>query len=205
MEEKVTSIAPPSKNLRLTVRGFCSSESLCLKGFALVHLFFCLFVFVFFFLGPHPQHMEVPKTQPQQCRIQAMSATTCTTAHGNMGSLTRWTRPGTEPKSSWILVRFISTAPQWKLLVASFIPISPPGSSLRSLGVSLSFPLLMSFSSTQFISAYFPLCFFPSPSSSHPGLSVHQGGPSRGAWCQGFQQPWLLGHSIPAWLLRGDQ
>ena len=37
---------------------------------------------------------------------------TYTTAHGNAGSLTHWVRPGIEPTSSWILVRFISSVPQ---------------------------------------------------------------------------------------------
>ena len=62
-----------------------------------------LFIFYFFvflpFLGPLLWHMEVsgwgvnwscshqPMPEPQQCRIQAMSAT-YTTAHGNTGSLT---------------------------------------------------------------------------------------------------------------------
>ena len=31
-----------------------------------------------------------------------------TTAHGNAGSLTHWMRPGIEPASSWMLVRFIN-------------------------------------------------------------------------------------------------
>ena len=51
------------------------------------------------FLGPHPQHMEVPRLRVElelqllayatatQCRIQALSAN-YTTAHGNAGSLT---------------------------------------------------------------------------------------------------------------------
>ena len=52
--------------------------------------------------------------QPQQRRIRAMSAT-YTTAHGNAGSLTPWARPGIEPASSWILVRFVSSEPQWEL------------------------------------------------------------------------------------------
>ena len=30
----------------------------------------------------------------------------------NTGSLTHWARPGIEPTSSWILVRFVSTEPQ---------------------------------------------------------------------------------------------
>ena len=45
--------------------------------------------------------------QPQQCRIQAMFAT-YTTVHGNTRSLTHWVRPGMEPVSSWMLVRFIN-------------------------------------------------------------------------------------------------
>ena len=32
------------------------------------------------------------------------------------GSRTHWVRPGIEPACSWILVRFITTEPQWELL-----------------------------------------------------------------------------------------
>ena len=53
--------------------------------------------------------------EPQQCRIWATSAT-YTTAHGNAGSLTHWTRPGIEPVYLWVLVRFISSEPRWELL-----------------------------------------------------------------------------------------
>ena len=45
---------------------------------------------------------------------------TYTTAHGNAGSLTHWARPGIEPSSSWILVRFPSTEPQRELQVWRF-------------------------------------------------------------------------------------
>ena len=48
-----------------------------------------------------------PTPQPQQRGIRATSAT-YTTAHGNARSLTRYMRPGIEPGSSWILVRFVS-------------------------------------------------------------------------------------------------
>ena len=34
---------------------------------------------------------------------------TYTTAQGDVGSLTHWARPGIEPASSWILVRFIKS------------------------------------------------------------------------------------------------
>ena len=42
----------------------------------------------------------------------------CTTAHSNARSFTHWVRPGTEPVSSWILVRFISAEP-WRELPPS--------------------------------------------------------------------------------------
>ena len=47
--------------------------------------------------------------EPQQCRIRAVSVT-CTTVHGNAGSLTHWERPGMEPSPSRMLVGFTT---QW--------------------------------------------------------------------------------------------
>ena len=76
-------------------------------------------IFSSFLRGLHPLHMEVPRLevkselqlwpapQPQQHQIRAESVTYIT-AHGNTGSLTHWTRPGTEPTSSGILVRFLT-------------------------------------------------------------------------------------------------
>ena len=46
--------------------------------------------------------------QPQPRRIWAASAT-YTTAHSNTGSLTHGARPGIEPVSSWMLVRFTNS------------------------------------------------------------------------------------------------
>jgi len=78
----------------------------------------CMYVCLCF-LGPYLWHTEVsrlgmnlscscqPKLQPQQCGIWDMSVT-YTTAHGNTRSLTHWMRPGIEPVSSWILVRFVT-------------------------------------------------------------------------------------------------
>ena len=43
------------------------------------------------------------------------SSSTYTTAHCNAGFLTQWVRPGIKPKSSWILVGFISAEPPWEL------------------------------------------------------------------------------------------
>ena len=68
----------------------------------------------------------MPQPQPQPCRIQAMFAT-YTTGHNNAGSLTLWARPWIEPVSSWILVGFFSTEPQWGLclpvLVCSVVSV----------------------------------------------------------------------------------
>ena len=53
--------------------------------------------------------------QPQQCKIWALSAT-YTIAHSNTKYLTHWVRPRIKLSSSWILVGFITSEPQWELL-----------------------------------------------------------------------------------------
>ena len=83
-----------------------------------------LFIYLFIvFLGLHLWHMEAPRPgvesdsprpTPHQCQIQAASGT-CTTAQGNARSSNHWARPGIEPASSWMLVRFISAEPQREL------------------------------------------------------------------------------------------
>ena len=50
----------------------------------------------------------------QQGRVQAASLTYFT-AHGNAGYLTHWARPEIESTSSWVIVGFITTEPQWEL------------------------------------------------------------------------------------------
>ena len=53
-------------------------------------------------------------------RIQAASATYAT-AHSNSRSLAHWARPGIEPTSSWMLVRFVSTEPWQELPYCSLL------------------------------------------------------------------------------------
>ena len=60
--------------------------------------------------GSNQSYSCQPTPQPQQCQVQAMSAT-YTTAHGNAGSPTHYARPEIEPATSWFLVRFVSTEP----------------------------------------------------------------------------------------------
>ena len=52
--------------------------------------------------------------QPQQGGVWA-SSVTYTIGHSNARSPTHWARPRIEPESLWILVGFVSTAPQWEL------------------------------------------------------------------------------------------
>ena len=43
------------------------------------------------------------------------TSSTYTEGQSNTGSLTHWAGPRIKPMSSWILVRFITAGPQWKL------------------------------------------------------------------------------------------
>ena len=58
--------------------------------------------------------------QPQPRRIWA-SSSTYTIAPSNAESLTHWARPGIEPSTSWLLVRFTSAVSQWELLPEIYI------------------------------------------------------------------------------------
>ena len=100
----------------MSVHTFCpffNMVTLFLLSYRVFLFCFVLFWFWFFafslFLGPLPQHMEVPRpgVQSQQLGIRAESAT-YTTDHGNARSLTHWSRPGIEPAASWFLVGFIN-------------------------------------------------------------------------------------------------
>ena len=58
---------------------------------------------LFFFLGLHLWHTEVPRLEV----ISEPQLLAYATAHGDTGSLTQWVTPGIEPTSSWILTRFL--------------------------------------------------------------------------------------------------
>ena len=132
-------------------------------GTAVLHTKKNTFFFVLVILRPHLWYMKVPRLgvesenyscrtmpQPQQYEIWATSMTYIT-AHSNAGSLTHWARPGIEPASLWILVRFIST---WALAGTpknSFYRLTSPEQA-RKLG-----------------------CSWPSQPSSHIGLMENKG------------------------------
>ena len=100
---------------------------LCLPFFKLFHNFFV-------FLGLHVQHMEVSRLGVES-ELQLPAYTTATpmpdlsrlcSLHPQLTAmpnpLTYGVRPGIEPASSWILVRFVTTEPCRELpLVSSCI------------------------------------------------------------------------------------
>ena len=80
---------------------------------------FFLFLFLFCFLGMHLWHVEIPRWGVKlEFQLPAyatakkhgiwVKSVTYTTAHGNTGSLTHWTRPGIESTSSWIQAGFLT-------------------------------------------------------------------------------------------------
>ena len=107
---------------------------------------FCVVWPFLFFLGPHPQHMEVSRlgvklelqllayTTAKESRIRAKSATYIT-AHSNAGSLIHWARPGIKPMSSCILVGFVTSESQWECLTILIVLIFP----IQEHGISLHF------------------------------------------------------------------
>ena len=99
-------------------------------------LIYLLYLNLTFFGGLDPQPKELPRPgiepapKQWQCQILSFEATRelqiwlwgffsqwiFFSPHSNVGSLTHQSRPGIEHTSSWILVGFVSSAPQWELL-----------------------------------------------------------------------------------------
>ena len=80
---------------------------------------FFLFIFYFFcFLGLHPKHMEFPRPGVElELQLPAYTTATalpdanfiCDLQHSSLQcQILNWARPGIEPSSSWILVRFLT-------------------------------------------------------------------------------------------------
>ena len=98
--------------------------------------------------------------QPQQCSFRA-ACVTYTTTHSNAGSLIHWTRPGIEPMSSWILVRFITTEPQWELLFQYIRTTTPSLSHVKYQQCFCLFVLYISYQGLNIhvnLKSFFTLC-----------------------------------------------
>ena len=78
---------------------------MCFKIIYHLHWFF----FFLFFFSMHLLRMEV---LGMELELQLLPYTI---AHSNSRFLTNWARPGIEPASSWILVRFITNELWWEL------------------------------------------------------------------------------------------
>ena len=98
----------PTEHSRIEVPPFSRVRAKENDSFHFRFSFFLVFLSI---SGPYLQHMEVPRlgvqSEPQQCRIWAVSATYAI-ARGIARSLTHWVRPGIKPASSWMLVGFIN-------------------------------------------------------------------------------------------------
>ena len=89
--------------------------------------FFLFLIFVLFcFLGPYLWRMKVPRVGVElelQLLAYAIAiampdmSCVCGLHHSaqQLQILNHWGRPGIEPTSSWILVRFVTAEPQWEL------------------------------------------------------------------------------------------
>ena len=82
--------------------------------------------------------MELPKPGVElELQLPGYTSATYTTAHGNARSLTHGARPGIKPVSSWMLARFVSTEPWWKLqdiflnLFPSLLNLLSPANNLQ--------------------------------------------------------------------------
>ena len=113
-------------------RSFPNSNTTNSAGGLIFTLFYFYLFLSFFLLGPHQQHMEIPRLGVQSdLLLPAYARATATPdpsfvcdlhhSSGNAGSPTHWARPGTKPESSRILIGFVSATPQRELLSSVFM------------------------------------------------------------------------------------
>ena len=82
------------------------------------HFHFLFFFFFFCLFRAAPAACGSSQARGQIWAIAtatAMQNLTQTTAHTNARSLIQWVKPGIEPASSWVLVRFVTSKPQQEL------------------------------------------------------------------------------------------
>ena len=127
----------------------------------MMFLFICLFIYLFCFLGPHPQHIEVPRLGVKSellllayAMATAMLDLSCICDLHHSSWQRRIPDPGIKHASSWILVRLVSATPQQQLLCslisfACLLYLSHPLEKISSTFISFKlkkFPLSSSVS-----------------------------------------------------------
>ena len=89
----------------------------------------CFLLFVFAFLGPHPQHMEIRRLGVEwELQMLAYTPATpvldlshiCDLHHSSWQSWILSERPGIKPETSWFLVGYVSAVLHWELLKVRF-------------------------------------------------------------------------------------
>ena len=103
--------------LNSSLRLNCTYILYCL-GFFPVLFLFCLFMATPMAYGGSQARGRIRAVASGLCHSNARSNTT---AHSNARSLTHCVRPGIEPASSWMLVRFVSAEPRRVLLFRWFL------------------------------------------------------------------------------------
>ena len=85
------------------------------------------FFFFFLFLGPHLRHVEVPRLGVEsELQLPASAKATASQDPSHVCDLQHSSQqlqipdPGIKPASSWILVGFVSAAPQQELPFGTF-------------------------------------------------------------------------------------
>jgi len=82
------------------------------------------------FLGLHPWHTAVPRLGVElELQLPAYTTATATFPTPQLTAfteyLTHWVRPGIEPASSWVLVRFVTAEPRWELPGSGILIVGP--------------------------------------------------------------------------------
>ena len=113
------------------------------ENFLLQRTFFLSFVF----LGPHPQHMELPRLGVKsELQLPAYATATATRELSHVCDLHHSSpqcqiltplRPRIQPATSWFLVGFVSTAPRRNSLQRAYVMLLVQMSSITSLSLLL--------------------------------------------------------------------
>ena len=94
----------------------------CHDAYKACFVYLFIYLFIYLLLGPHPQHMEVPRLGVES-KLQLPTTATpeassvCNLHHSSWPHwiLNELSKPEIETASSWILVRFVIAEPQREL------------------------------------------------------------------------------------------
>ena len=84
-----------------------------------MYIYTCIYIYIFVLLGLHPWHKRVSRIG---VKLElSLSAYTTATATPILNPLSEAKDQTIEPVSLWILLGFVTTEPQWELLLIIFL------------------------------------------------------------------------------------